>query len=31
MAVSMLVFGPILDTFVTGGENVFEYEWTMEV
>ena len=28
MAVSMLVFGPILDTFVTGGENVFEYEWT---
>ena len=24
----MLVFGPILDTFVTGGENVFEYEWT---
>ncbi|CAL6383922.1 unnamed protein product [Bathycoccus prasinos] len=28
MAASMLVFGPIMDTLVTGGENVFEYEWT---
>jgi len=28
MAVSMLVFGPIMDTLVTGGENVFDYEWT---
>ncbi len=28
MAASMLVFGPIMDTLVTGGGNVFEYEWT---
>jgi len=24
----MLVFGPVMDTLVTQGENVFEYEWS---
>lgn len=28
MAASMLVFGPVMDTLVTQGENVFEYEWS---